>query len=270
MEVPQTGKIDITTFTLSNYQSVGVPSAHTTSLELYRDGVVLPSLERLDAQITAFQAEDDPSAIFAVDMYAELYQSTVEGYLLTVQSMWERGVRNMLATRAKAQGFDDKNIKRMRRSTWDASASEGLQQYFLNLMGLPMQTFDTYNDLELLHIIGNALRHGDGASAEKLHQLCPNLWFGWIAPGETLQAGPFCITGGSDGPKHPSIINITLKETVLYQMLKSVLWFWEDVEMIRCNSFSAKAPPVERELERWKSERGQRASERVWEPHERL
>lgn len=263
-------QVDVTAFTLSNHESVRTPTAQTTTLELYRDSVVQPSLDVLDAKIEEFRTSDDAGAWFAVDMYAELSQSTIEGYLLTVQSMWERGVRDMLTSRAQAQGKDGAFIKRLQHSTWSPTGLDGLQQHFTDLMGLPLQAFDTYADMELLQVFGSAFRHGDGKSAQRLYQLCPNLWLGWLAPGESFQGGPFTVTAALDGPRHPSIKDITLKDKVLHQLLQSVLWFWEDIEMIRCNSFSAKATSVERKLERWKAERGLRMSKRVWTPDEQL
>jgi hypothetical protein len=92
------------------------------------------------------------------------------------------------------------------------------------------------------------------------------LWFGWFAPGESYQAGPFQITVPHDAPKYPSFENVTLFEVVLEQMIQSVIDFWEDLECMRCNSFRNMDESVVRRLAAWPEERSQRRIKRVWTP----
>lgn len=51
---------------------------------------------------------------------------------------------------------------------------------------------------------------------------------------------------------------------MLEQMIQSVLWFWEDVDFVRCNSFRRKDPSTERFLDELRAARDQRDSLRVW------
>lgn len=253
---------DITGYAWTDHESVGSPTSHTGSLELFRDSVVRPSLQALDEELRKLQGSEEPGADFFVDDYAALLQTTTEGYLIAVQSMWERGLRAMLILREKklVRGAQAAVLE---RATWSEKPG-GLQDHFLRLMGLPLQAFDSYADLDLLQSLGNAIRHGDGAAARRVHQLCPNLWFNWIDPSEDVVVGAFRIAAPPDAPKNPSFESITLPEAVLEQMIQSVLWFWEDIENIRCNSFKRKHHTVVNKLSAWQANRMLRPNSRFW------
>jgi len=253
---------DITNYAWLDHESVGFPDSHSQSLELFREKVVRPSLQALDAEITRLNASDEPSAIFITDDYADLFQTTVEGYLIAVQSMWERGLRAMLIQREKKL-TNGPNTPALERATWEGKP-QSLQDHFLRLMGVSLHAFDVFPDLDILQNLANAIRHGDGASARKVHELCPKLWFNWIAPGDVLEAGPYSIVGSHDGPKHPPFESITLPERLLEQMIQSVMWFWEDIEHMRCNSFKRKSPTVVDKISMWRAFRAHRCSARVW------
>jgi len=255
---------DITNYAWLDHDSIGLPDSHLESLKLFRERVVHPSLQALDAEITKLQGSNDPAAVFFSDDYAALFQTTIEGYLIAVQSMWERGLRAMLIRRAKklAQTPEPQALE---RATW-GGRSPSLQDHFVKLMGVPLHAFDSYPDLDFLQNLGNAIRHGDGAAARKVHQLCPKLWFNWIAPGKEIVAGPFRVIVPHDGPKNPPFGLITLPESVLEQMIQSVMWFWEDIENMRCNSFKHKHHSVVAKISAWHVSRLHRHSLRVWHP----
>lgn len=253
---------DITNYAWLDHESVGFPDSHLQSLELFREKVVRPSLQALDAEITRLHASDEPAEIFITDDYAELFQTTVEGYLIAVQSMWERGLRAMLIQRERKL-TDTPNAHALERATWEGKP-QSLQDHFVRLMGVPLHAFDIFPDLDILQNLANAIRHGDGASARKVHELCPKLWFHWIEPGEVLVAGPYRIVGPHDGPKHPPFEAITLPERLLEQMIQSAMWFWEDIELMRCNSFKRKSPIVVAKISTWQACRVRRCSARVW------
>ena len=255
---------DITNYAWLDHDSIGLPGSHLESLKLFRDSVVQPSLQALDAEITKLQGSNDPAAVFIYDEYAALFQTTVESYLIAVQSMWERGLRAMLIQREKKLTQTSQPLV-LERATWGGK-SPSLQDHFFRLMGIPLHAFDSYPDLDLLQSLGNAIRHGDGAAARKVHQLCPNLWFNWIAPGEEIVAGPFRMVAPHDGPRNPPFDLITLPESVLGQMIQSVMWFWEDIENMRCNSLKRKHHSVVAKISAWQASRAHRQSSRVWLP----
>lgn len=255
---------DIYQFALLHHESIEFPHSHERSLHLFKESVVHPSLQSLSSAIDANSRDEDPTAVFLVDDLANLFQATVESYLLAVQSMWERGLRDLLVTREKQLQTGIK-IADLQRAKWSGKG-DSLQMRFEHLIGLPMSAFDSYADLDFLQHLGNAIRHGDGSSAEKIHSLSPSLWFNWLGPGEVLHSGPYTIVVPKDAPKHPSFNEVTLEQQLLEQMIQSVTNFWKDLEYIRCNSFRNKSVSTIRFIEQWAAERSIRQTDRFWNP----
>lgn len=95
----QSSDVDISTYAWLDHDSVGFPGAHVRALELFRNSVVRTSLLAMDREIDDnAQSEDDGAVFFESDL-ADLHHATVQGYLLTVQAMWERGLRRPLGQR---------------------------------------------------------------------------------------------------------------------------------------------------------------------------
>lgn len=262
LEPMNASDFDIHSFALLDHESVGSPTEQARALELFRDSVARPSLRALDCEIEENAKSHDPGAEFYELDLADLFQSTVEGYLLTVQAMWERGLRRLLLARDKKLN-EGKAADAIKRAVWSSDA-RSLQAHFLRLLGFPLHAFDSYQDLDLLQCLGNAIRHGEGPSAERVHDLAPSLWSHWLAPGTTIGSGDLEVQISLDAPKYPRFEDVTLKEIVLEQMIQSVNGFWADLEQIRCNSFRRKHESVVRSLAEWPSERLRRRQVRVW------
>lgn len=254
--------LDILQFVFLDHESLRLPEGHADALQLFRDSVVRPSLLAIDRAIEENGRSENPGSVFFESDLADLFQSTVESYLLAVQSMWERGLRSLLVSREKSLNTGSE-LKTLQKATW-SSGARSLQAHFERLLGVPMTAFDSYKDLDLLQNLGNAIRHGDGPSAERVHKLAPSLWWNWIAPGEILHAGPSTITMPDDAPKHPSFNAVTLQESVLEQMIQSVAGFWKDLEYMRCNSFRNNDDLVVKRLSALSEEKRRRQSMRFW------
>lgn len=252
-------------FAWLNHESIGHPEGHTRSLELFRDSVVRPSLLAIDREIEEVDRSDEPAAAFFRADLEDLFQATVEGYVLVVQSMWERALRSLLIAREKSlcQGSQRAALE---QATWSGVKAPNLQQHFERLLGVPIVAFDSFMDLDLLQNLGSAIRHGDGTAARKVYERAPSLWWNWLPPGEFVDAGPFSFTVPSDWPRHPSFCKVTLTKVVLEQMIQSVSMFWVDLENMRCNSFKRKSESVQCRLDAWPAERAQRKFLRFWTP----
>lgn len=248
---------DITTYAWLDHDSIGILAAsHIQSLALFRDNVVRPSLSALDRELEKIRASDDPTSVFLEGDFAELFQKSVEGYLLTTQSMWERGLRKLLTDRdLNLNG--GANARALCNAKWSESRTS-LQSHFVDFFGVPLKAFDSYADLDLLQALGNAIRHGDGVSAEKVYKICPTLWINWPPPGTLIEAGPSSIRIDPNAHPYPSFDSITLPQALLEQIIQSVAWFWDDIEHMRCNSFRRTHPTVIRKIEQWKTDRQQR------------
>lgn len=247
---------------LSDGEAIGPVLTHAQTLELFAGSVIRPSLAALDGQLEEFDQSDDPGAAFMHEDLADIYQSTVEGYLLTLQSMWERGLRRMLVS-CDQKLSAGQNKTAIQKAHWSAD-SRGLQAHFERLLGFPISDMHAHGDLDLLQHLGNAIRHGDGSSAIRVHELAPNLWFQWLAPGTVIEIGSITHTVPSSAPAHPSFETITLEVAVLDQMILAVLDFWMDLECLRCYSFREIHPSTLRQLEIWAREREVRRRSRHW------
>lgn len=256
---------ELTTYTWAEYDSVGLHATdHIQSMDLFRTKVIRPSLAAIDHELHVLRQSEDPTWVFLEDDYVELFDRTLQGYLLAAQSMWERGLRNLLVERDKRLN-NGTNLRALQRAHW-ARTQDGLQSYFRDLLGIELTAFDTYTDLDLLQNLGSAIRHGDGASSQKVYITYPSLWPHWLPPGSVAEGGQFTVRIPMDAPAFPPFESVSLPQALLEQLIQSVIWFWEDIEHMRCNSFSRKHPTVEREIEQWKIDRQQRQSRRLWSP----
>jgi len=174
-----------------------------------------------------------------------------------------RGLRGLLIAREKAL-FAGKAETKLQRAVWQHANQEDLHNHFERLMGFPFAAFDSYSGLDFLQCLASAIRHGDGSSAKRVHALCPGLWWNWIDPYEPFVAGPFVIPASGGGPRHPPFGAITLPEALLEQMIQAVLWFWEDLDNLRCASFRRKHHTVDVRLKCWPGGRAGRQAKRVW------
>lgn len=232
------------------------------ALEMYRDKVVRPSLQALEDRLDQLQRSTATEDEFAHDDFAALHHATIEGYLLTTQSMFERGLRGMLVKVAERNQSD--LVDKVKKAPWDTGKSHSIQAHFQALMSAPLDLFGCNDDLLILQKLGNALRHGDGRSAEELHDLCPSLWWNWLPPGTSIQVGNHEILVPDSAPRHPSFDRITLPAELLEQMMQAVLWFWQDIEFVRCNSFKNKHPSTVRMLAEMRAVRSLRDQQRHW------
>lgn len=260
-----TTHVDLHNYCWLDHESVGFPDQHARALLLFRDSLVRPSLLAVEHEIEANALNDHPGAEFFESDLADLFQSTVEGYILTVQSMWERAFRSTLIHREKKL-CGGQQVETLQRASWTTSKGIDLQRHFERLFGVPVGAFDSYEDLDLLQNLGSAIRHGDGAAARKVHLKAPSLWWNWLPPGESYTAGPFTIDIPKDWPEHPSFNKITLTQQVLEQMIQSVADFWEDMEDLRCSSFKNKHETTQSRLDKWPEKRKLRKAQRVWSP----
>jgi hypothetical protein len=256
--------------TLEDLRWAGVDVAlsatnHINTIQMYRDELVRPSLWALDQKIEAMSNSDEPADVFGREDFTELRQSTIEGFLLTTQSIWERGLRGLMVDAACQKSETPKKIEAIKSARW--AVKDGIQAHFQALFNTSLDLFGCPSDLQVLQEMGNALRHGDGRSAERLHELCPSLWTHWLPPGTVIMAGSSEYHVSIYAPRHPSFNDITLQNSVLEQMMLTVLWFWEDVEFVRCNSFARKAASVVTHLEEMRKNRKNRHRQRFWTPH---
>ncbi|WP_457446525.1 hypothetical protein [Roseateles sp. P5_E4] len=246
---------DIEEVTWTNLRADSYSGSHRDPVALFLNDVINPSLDAIEARIGHAQREEGLAADFELIDLEPLHSSTLQGYTLTVQSVWERQLRGYLIACAKEQGWDGEKIDKLQRKDWD-----WLCKRFKDLKGVALEAFPSFSDLDLLMLLGHACRHGDGAAARKLFDRCPGLWVNWPPalpdgwPGEPLK----------NVPSYPPFKDVTLTRDLLTQMVIGVIWFWEDWELIYTNSLKRKHWSVHETVKQMRRRRAERV--RVWSP----
>lgn len=249
--------VDITKHFIPDLEEYFFPERNAAALALYWDSIVVPALTTLNAELDRTRRSKDSLDWFFIDPVADLHKATLGGFLLAVQSMWEREVRALL-TKREIKLHGGAQVRDIQRGPWEI-----LQQHFERLLGLPLRSFDSFNDLLILQNVANALRHGKGSASTWVQHHHPELAVITELVDGTENAQPGQI-GTPEDRLGPALV---LREQVLHQMIDAVRWFWLDMECIRIHSFSAKSHHVELKLADWPNVRASRAAARVWTPH---
>ncbi|WP_175761484.1 hypothetical protein [Burkholderia anthina] len=184
--------------------------------------------------------------MYAVADGQALLQATVQAFCLSIQSLWERQLRNWLNSCI----VPAPQSMRQRRTARDGSLSE-LSGLLLELRGIALTAFPSYADLDLLQRVGNACRHGDGRSAIALFRSNQELWPNW-------SSAPFPWSDDNPPvgpPPPPSFERALLPRELLDRFATAITGFWEDVEYIRLHSIETKHHQIHVEMERLRGQR---------------
>lgn len=217
----------------------------------FLNDVVEPSLEALNAKIDELSRSDDPAADFISADTEELLHATTMAFCLSVQSMWERQIRTYLHDCAKELRPDSPLAKKAMNERWDK-----IDKLFFQLRGIELSAFDQYAELDLLHLLGNACRHGDGPSAKELWARRPDLW-----PQRMRSPHPFEDTAPATR-EPPSIERIIIPLDLIRTFVEAIAAFWDETEYIYLESIERKHESVEAKLVKMRQERAKKTEEK--------
>lgn len=222
---------------------------------LYIKDVVEPSLSKLESHIQELnERQDDPAAMFGIEPARVLYRATLMGYCLALQSLWEKQLRTYLKGCATDMKSDPKLSPRIETAQW-----KDLDAIFEKLRGVPLKAFEEYGRLDLLHLLGNVCRHGDGPSLNRLAHAHPELWH---------QAPPIVVLpptpGGSPVKTMRSAEGMQISLALLASLAAAVDSFWNETEYIYNESIERKADSLEARLIEERRKRAGRG--RRWDP----
>lgn len=230
----------------NNYLTFTGGVVHALRVRAYYKEVIQPALITLDAQISTWQNSNDDGAPFAADDARQLRRATIEAFCLALQSIWERQLRGYLQT---CDPLGQSEVD------WQRALWNDLQDAFFRLRGIRMEAFDSFQVLDLLQLVGNACRHGDGRSARALFERSPEFWPIW----EKLVEASWAMSNGQEpllGPAPFSMVEFPAM--FLQQATDAIAWFWEDVEYIYLASIARPTPEVPRLMEEMREERRKR------------
>lgn len=171
----------------------------------------------------------------------DVLRETKMAFALAVQSIWERQLRSYLLGCARELRPKEPLGKKIERADW-----EGLRKLFGDLRGIGLEAFPSFEALDTLQLLGNACRHGDGASAVELSRRCPDLW-------RPIPLMPF-----GDQPLQVNLQPVETMEVTVEQLhgfVDAIVEFWQDAEYIYNESIQSKHPSLEARLARERVER---------------
>jgi len=230
----------------NNYLTTTGGVIHALRVRAYYKEVIQPALITLDAQIEAWKGNPDGGAPFVEDDARQLRRATIEAFCLAIQSIWERQLRGYLQTcdPLGRSGID------FHLATWN-----DLQEAFSRLRGIRMDAFDSFPVLDLLQLVGNACRHGDGPAARALFDRRPEFWPIW----EKLIEATWAMPEGGEPLVGPAPFGmVEFPAAFLQQATEAIAWFWKDVEYIYLASIARPTPEVPRLMEEMREERRKR------------
>jgi hypothetical protein len=235
----------MTPFRWKNCLADVLASKHNLTIKSFLDNVVQPSIQFLEDKIAELGRSEDETAIFEISDMQEVLRETKLAFCLSVQSIWERQFRSYLRGCARDLQPGRNLAEQVEKANW-----ENLCALFQELRGIRLSEFPSYRELETLHLLGNACRHGDGTSAIQLLERAPELWPTFPPMPPEFQTHPRSL---------PSVAMIDIPVARINSLVDAVVNFWLDTEYIYNESIERKHPRLEARLilER---------AERTWRP----
>lgn len=178
-----------------------------------------------EAQRWLDASDADLSALFIHAEKVDQHLVTAFGMALSLQSIWERQLRRYLVACA---GQDPALVHKIQMAPWLQ-----LQEHFAQLRGVPLQAFITFAELDLLSVLGNVCRHGNGKSADGLWRAHPDLW-------------PYS-EGQGNGPT-PAVEHMHIPTRLLARLADGVVQFWSFIDYLYTENLQSKHASVERDL----------------------
>lgn len=235
----------MTIFRWTNCYADVLTSKHDLTIRSYLDDVIYPALATIEHKIAELGRSDWPGHRFAQSDMEDMLQEAKLAFGLSIQSIWERQLRSYLRGCAFELRKDDPIGGRIDKADW-----KDLQRLFRLLRGIELESFPDFPTLDALQHLGNACRHGDGASARWLADHCPDLW-----PAPTPPPPGFDMNLSASRPV--AAMDIPLERLRSYA--EAIAGFWRDTAYIYRESINRKDAHLEAQLA------GERR-ERPWVP----
>ncbi|PSM16481.1 hypothetical protein [Nitratireductor sp. StC3] len=232
----------MTPFRWTNCYADVQASKHDMTIRSYFEDVIVPAIATLEEKISALGRSHSPGDVFAQADMEDVLREAKLAFGLSVQSIWERQFRAYLRGCAKELRPDEPLENRVARADW-----KDLQKHFRDLRGIGLDNFPSYQTLDTLQHLGNACRHGDGASAIELSKRCPDFWSP-VPPMPTEMHLP--------GPEvAPSVAMMDIPVESLQEFVEAIAEFWRDAEYIYNESIERKHPSLVAKLAREREQR---------------
>jgi hypothetical protein len=214
---------------------------HDLTIQSFLNNVIVPAIRALECRIVELGQSEVPAACFIRRDTEEILEETKKAFALSVQSIWERQLRNYLRGCGEELRPGEGLGARVEKADWPK-----LCALFRELRGIGLEDFPSYPDLDTLHRLGNACRHGDGPSAVKLAERHSDWWptYPPLPPEFGRSEPPKRTVGGMDIPL-----------AAIAGFVGVVAQFWVDATYIYNESIERKDPSLEAVLVRERAAR---------------
>ncbi|NMY12047.1 hypothetical protein HBO38_27085 [Pseudomonas veronii] len=222
MTTPYEWKIGYADASTANYGNV---------VEEYLNWVVQPSLTALNARQQELAADENTGSAFALSEHVQLIRRVRMTFALSIQSLFEQQLRSYLIACARGFTIEGVSLKKLEKDRW----GDELNRSFFKVRGIELQTFDSYETLTQLQMLGNACRHGEGDSARSLHAKHGHLW-----PEPTLYpwADPANVPS-------PPVEEILITFELLSRYVAAIVLFWMDISRHGVESLVERQPGLQ-------------------------
>ncbi len=214
--------------------------------------VVNPSLDALDVQVKHWEESGDPISHFILSDLSELIYKTRMAFCLSIQSLWEQQIRTYLAGCLQQLSINPFPVSNRRgaHSVQTVFWGDELNAVFERLRGINLSSFASFESLDLLMLVGNVCRHGDGGSSIRLWGVRPDLWPAYHDPANEFLRS----TLTNEAPPAQSM---QIPREMLEDFVDKICLFWEDTNYIYEESIERKHPSLEARLVDRRAERAE-------------
>ncbi|WP_200626995.1 hypothetical protein [Pseudomonas sp. LAM2023] len=210
--------------------------------------VVIPSLAALEQKSVEIAAQEDQIlAAFHLHDHRHLITKTSMALCLGIQSLWEQQLREYLGNCGVQIKHNGPTLDLIQRAHWGISGKvPSLNHLFSEIRGLQLESFESYSRLDMLQLLGNVCRHGEGASAAKLRGKYPKLW-----PKAMTESEQFGISVTAFMP----VGGMLITADVLRDLVNAVVLFWLDMRIACTEALIPNNPAMIEEVARLRAKR---------------
>lgn len=220
---------------INTYADV-LSSSHSRTTAEFFDSVVCPAIKKLQQDVETYKASNDPLDAFRQSDTEDLIVESLKAFCLSLNSLWERHLRSLMAGVAREVFEDVDLIKRCQTQRWDQ-----LDDLFEHLRGYKLRDFRAFDDLDTLQLLANICRHGDGPSRKRLSDKCPELW--------PEPNPPMVALMGEVTLDRFRIDNLCITLGLLRRLSEAIQLFWNQSQYIYLESIERKHESVVKKLD---------------------
>jgi hypothetical protein len=182
------------------------------------------------------RSEDEAIAAFAVHDHDQLMTHANMSFCLAISALWEHQLREYLIDTVRQSRLQTPSEESIQGAKWDR-----LVKLFQDVKGIALKSFDSFDRLDTLQLLGNTCRHGDGKSARALFAKCPELW------PDTLKT----FWSGTAGP----VFFMHIPDAFIADLVDAIVLFWIDMRILSYEYLSTQGLELDTQLAQLRADR---------------